>query len=123
MSEHAMSKDALLKSLVDIELPNHAAGGWFAELLAAVALAMFAALLIAGLLRLFSRKRLAEKPNAQDQLQGILALPPKDRRIALLHWLRAKDPERYQKTVAEGLYQPNSGPDLTLLEAEAAAYV
>lgn len=122
MNEGGMSQEALLKSLVDIELPSHAAGGRFAELLAAVALATFAALLVAGLLRLFSRKQQDTAPSEKDRLAGILALPEKDRRVALLHWIRAKDPERYH-AIASNLYRPNAGPELSVLEAEAAAYV
>lgn len=122
MSEQAMSKEALLQSLVDIELPSHAAGGWIAELLAVVALAAFAALVFGGVLRLFSRKRTAIAPSEKDRLASILALPEQDRRLALLYWLRAKDPERYQ-AVASTLYRPNAGPELSVLEAEAAAYV
>jgi len=122
MSEQAMSKEALLKSLVDIELPSQAAGGALAEFSAVIAIAAFAALFLAGLLRLFSRRVQTHKPSEKDALAQILALPEQERRLGILHWLRAQHPERYA-AISNELYRPNAGPDLATLEAEARAHV
>lgn len=118
MSDRALSEAAMLTSLRDIRLPAEAAGGIAADLAATIAIAGFAALLLAGVLRLLSLRNTAAAPETlADQLARLEEMPEADRRVALLHLLRAKAPERY-RAVRGALYQPMGGVPTATLEAE-----
>ena len=120
MSEGALSEAAMRASLVDITLPAEAAGGPWADAAAAVGLAGLMAVGVAALLRLMAEKRRAARvPTMQERLAQIALLPASERRVALLHLLRDKAPERYA-ALTPSLYRPNSGPDLHQLTAEVA---
>lgn len=118
MAGDAAREQALLAGLHDIRLPVEAAGGALAEIAAVVAIGALAALLVAGLLRLIGRRvgRARQAPVAEplDQLSGLAA---QDRRVALLHLLRARDPERYAR-LRQSLYRRDGALDLAALEAE-----
>lgn len=121
-SGKAMSQDAMLASLRDIHLPAHAPGGLLAEILMAAGLAGCAALALVMLVRLFSfREKTAGPPTIADQLASAQRLPEADRRVALLHLLRAHAPERFAQ-VRAGLYRPGAD-NLAQLEAEVAHLV
>lgn len=109
-----MSEEAMLASLRDIHLPADAPGGLAAETAAALGLALLAALTAAAFLRLLSARG-ARAPA--DEARETRAAPEEARRIALLHQLRAQNPERYA-ALREGLYRPGGGPDIAALEAE-----
>ncbi|MCV3274054.1 hypothetical protein [Roseobacter sinensis] len=115
MTDRALSEEAMLASLRDIQLPAEAAGGLVADLAATVGLAGLVALILAGLIRLLSRS--AQRPQRRDPLAESRALPEAERRVALLHLLRARAPERYAAIRGE-IYAPGGGVDLATLEAE-----
>jgi len=122
MSDEAERAQTMLAGLRDIRLPAEAAGGALADMAAAVALGAFAALLIAGLTRLIGRRvRRGAAPEA-DPLDALAELAPDDRRVALLHLLRARDPERYAR-LRQNLYRREAALDLAALEAEVRSLV
>ena len=107
-------------SLHDITLPPEAAGGWLSDVAMTVGLAALVALVLAGALRLISQRRAALRPRTMaDRLADLRGLPPDDRRIALLHLLRSRAPDRYAE-VARDLYRRDTSLDLDGLEAEVA---
>ena len=121
MTEHvavegAMSETAMLASLHDIRLPASAAGGTFADVAAAVALAALATLLILGLLRLFTTRR--PKAEAGDHQHPIPdGLPEARRRVALLHRLKRQAPDVFSR-LRSRLYRPGA---ITVEEIEREA--
>lgn len=123
MTDRALSENVMLSSLRDIDLPAHAAGGLAADIAITLGLAGFAALAVAGLLCLMSLQRVpAARDTLQLRLEDARALPEEDRRLALLHLLRDRDPDRYYALVRD-LYRPNGGPDADQLEKELARLV
>ena len=118
MSERGMSEAAMLAGLRDIRLPAEAAGGWIADIAAAVALAALAALVVGGVLRLLSRRRPKVRPlSLARRLEAAVALPEEARRTALLHLMKEHAPERFAE-LRKGLYRPGEGPDPGAMEAE-----
>ncbi len=118
-----MSETAMLASLRDIDLPSVAAGGVIADLAVTVGFAGVAALIVAGLLRLVSiRRSQGADGDLRIQLARLAQKPPADRRVALLHLLRAHAPDRYA-AVKGRLYEPGGGVDIETLEAEVARLV
>lgn len=123
MTETALTETAMLAGLRDIRLPAEAAGGWPADLAAAVALAGGAALLVGWFVRLLSLRQTKARPrDLQDELSDLAALPDDDRRIALLHLLKTRAPDRFT-TLQEGLYRPEGGPEVARLQAEVERLV
>jgi len=122
MTDQAMSEAAMLISLRDITLPVEAAGGLGADIAATVGLAGVLALIIAGMLRLFSMRRTAAASPLRGQYLAIREMPDDARRVALLHLLRQAQPERYA-AIKGALYQPGGGVDIATLEAEVARLV
>lgn len=123
MTERALSETAMLSSLRDITLPAEAPGVLLAEVAMVVALAGFAALLVAGLLRLLSLRDAAPAATGLKALVAqAMALPEADRRLHLLHLLRAHAPERYAG-MAVRLYQREGTVTTSELEAEIARLV
>lgn len=122
MTDQAMSEAAMLISLRDITLPFEAAGGSAADIAATVGLAGVLALIIAGMLRLFSMRRPAAASPLRGQFLAIREMPDDARRVALLHLLRQAQPERYA-AIKGALYQPEGGVDIATLEAEVARLV
>jgi hypothetical protein len=122
MTDQAMSEAAMLISLRDITLPVEAAGGSAADIAATVGLAGILALIIAGMLRLFSMRRPAAASPLRGQFLAIREMPDDARRIALLHLLRQAQPEHYA-AIKGALYQPEGGVDIATLEAEVARLV
>ena len=123
MSDTALSESAMLASLRDMRLPADAAGGMVADIAATLGLAGCAALVLAGLLRLFSlAKHRSGAQSPADRRADWADLPDDDRRLALLHLLRDQAPERY-RAIRDGLYRPGGGVDLATLQAEVDALV
>jgi hypothetical protein len=122
MTDQAMSEAAMLISLRDITLPVDAAGGLGADIAAIVGLAGVLALIIAGMLRLFSMRRRAAMPPLRGQFLAIREMPDDARRVALLHLLKQAQPERYA-AIKGALYQLEGGVDIATLEAEVARLV
>lgn len=123
MTDGALSESAMLTSLRDIHLPAEAAGGLAADLAVTVGVAGCAALLIAAAFRMVSLKqRHTGSETAQDRRARLAALPEAERRVALLHLLRAQDPQRYA-AIRGALYQPGGGIDIATLEAEVTPLV
>jgi hypothetical protein len=123
MTDRALSEAAMLSSLRDITLPAEAPGGLLAEAAMVVALAGFAAFLVAGLLRLLSMRKAA--PVATDlkaMMAQAMTLPEADRRLHFLHLLRAHAPERYAGLAAR-LYHREGTVTTSELEAEIARLV
>jgi hypothetical protein len=122
MTDQAMSEAAMLISLRDISLPVDVAGGVVADVAVTVGLAGVLALIIAGMLRLFSMRRPAAASPLRGQFLAIREMPDDARRVALLHLLRQAQPERYA-AIKGALYQPGGGVDIATLEAEVARLV
>lgn len=120
MSEGALSEATLRASLIDIRLPVDAPGGVWAELAVVIGLAALLAVGVASLVRLAGQRRVPETvPTLHDRLDEIALLPVAERRVALLHLLREKAPERYAE-LTPTLYRPGGGPELHELTAEVA---
>ena len=120
--EQSFSEETLLAALRDIRLPEHAAGGGLADLLASIGLALVAALLAVALARMILERRPPlRKVSLADKITRAQALPEEPRRVALLHLLKAHAPDRYQ-SLASDLYAPNR-LDLARLEAEVTRLV
>ncbi|SFS81144.1 hypothetical protein SAMN04488040_1901 [Sulfitobacter marinus] len=122
MTDQAMSEAAMLISLRDITLPVEAAGRSVADIVVTVGLAGVLALIIAGVLRLFSMRRPAAGSDLRAQILAIADMPDDARRVALLHLFREAQPERYA-AIKGALYQPEGGVDIATLEAEVARLV
>jgi hypothetical protein len=122
MTDQAMSEAAMLISLRDITLPVEAEGGVVADVAVTVGLAGVLALIIAGMLRLFSMRRPAAASPLRGRYLAIREMPDDARRVALLHLLRQAQPERYA-AIKGALYQPEGGVDTATLEAEVARLV
>ncbi|SEL95822.1 hypothetical protein SAMN04488077_101135 [Roseovarius tolerans] len=123
MSDDVERAQTLLAGLRDIRLPVEAAGGAVAELAAAVALGAAAAVVVAGGARLIGR-RAGHVPPAPEAnpLDALSAFSGDDRRVALLHLIRARDPDRYA-CLRQRLYRRDGALDLAVLEAEVRGRV
>ncbi|MCR9147841.1 MAG: hypothetical protein NXH74_11660 [Rhodobacteraceae bacterium] len=119
MSDRAISKEALLSGLRDIRLPEPGPMDMLANVTATIALASGAALLIVFVWRLLSSPRLPDTPPSTRDLDH---LPDAERRVALLHMLKARAPDRYA-ALRSRLYRPDGDLDLATLEAEVARHV
>ena len=120
MSGRALSEEAMLASLQGLDLPAEAAGALAGDLTVAVGLGALAALAVALLLRLVSlRGRPARAPTLRQLVDAARALPEAERRLQLLHLLRARAPERY-RALAHDLYRPDSDLTAERLERELA---
>lgn len=121
MTGRALSEDTMLAALHDIRLPSEAAGGAFGDMAAAIAMAGILALLVGSSIRLMTRKRIAQQaPSLADVLEELQNLPDAERRVALLHLLKARAPDRFE-ALRSGLYRRGSGSDIHQLEAEVRA--
>lgn len=124
MSDRALTAEAVLAGLQDIRLPAEAPGGLLAELLAALGLGLLLAFLLGAALRLFSVAwQTGQKPPSLDQkLRAAAALPEDQRRLALMHLLKAKRPEIFAE-LAQELYREGGLPESNVLEAELIRHV
>ncbi|MEX0367235.1 MAG: hypothetical protein AB3N22_14260 [Ruegeria sp.] len=122
MTDTPLSEATMLASLRDIQLPAEAAGGLGAELAVAMGGAGLCALGVVALLRLLSRRRVLQTKTLGDALAALSDASDPERRVALLHLLRAHAPARYAALKAD-LYRPEGGPDIAALEAEVARLV
>ncbi|MGR3269513.1 hypothetical protein DU478_18395 [Thalassococcus profundi] len=113
MADRALTEEALIAGLRDIRLPEHAAGGLPAELLAAAAIGLLIAAVLGLAVRALS---FAKVPR-----RAAPAVPPGDERLALLRRLKTQAPERYAQ-LARDLYRPGGVPDLDTLRAEVARH-
>ncbi len=123
MSDKALSQDALLVSLRDIRLPDHAAGGILAELAVVVGLSGLCAVGVVLVLRAFSHRT----PKSVDvslatQVAALSDLAEAERRVALLHLLRVHAPARFAELKSD-FYRPDTSVDLDQLETEVARLV
>ncbi|GFE52260.1 hypothetical protein So717_40130 [Roseobacter cerasinus] len=123
MTDRALSEEAMLISLRDIQMPTEAAGGIAADLAVAVGLASLIALLVSGLLRALSLK-CAEPASLSpaDRLDQTRHLPAAERRVEQLHLLRSLAPERYAE-LRGAIYEPGGGIAPSALEAELRRHV
>jgi hypothetical protein len=121
MSGRALSEEAMLASLQGLDLPAEAADAMAADLAVAVGLGALAALAVAVLLRLVSQRgRPVPAPSLRQLVDAARALPEAERRLRLLHLLRARAPDRY-RALAHDLYRPDSDLTAERLERELAA--
>ncbi|MHA6345994.1 hypothetical protein [Roseivivax sp. CAU 1761] len=113
-----LSEEAMLAGLRDLRLPVTGGAELAADLCAAFALGLLAALALGLLLRAVTRRapRRAETGIEAD-LARLAALPDEARRLALLHLLRGRAPERV-RTLGPALYRPGGLPEAAWLEAE-----
>ncbi len=121
MTGRALSEDRMLQALHDIRLPAEAAGGALGDMAATLAMAGILALLVGSAIRLMTRKRIARQDRSlADVLDELQAMPEADRRVALLHLLKARAPSRFE-ALRPSLYRRGSGSDVNQLEAEVRA--
>lgn len=114
----AIGEEAVRQGLRDIHLPDSAAGGLAADLLAALAIGLFAAILIGAALRHVSMsRRRSAAPTLEDRLAHLAGLPEADRQVALLHLLKSHAPDRHA-ALASSIYRPEGLPPSRQLEAE-----
>lgn len=119
MTERSMTEEAMRASLQDIRLPAEAAGGTLADIATAIGLAALLALVVLAALRLFGlRRRTGRAPSLSDRIASIMALPEDPRRIALLHLLKDRDPQRYAALAGQGLLYRPEGIPLAAIEDE-----
>ena len=111
MADPALSDAAMLAGLRDIRLPPDAAGGIVADLLAATGLGLLLAVLLGWGL---SRLRLAPRRPGPGTARAV-ALTPDQRRLALLHDLKARRPEVFAR-YAPTLYRAGGLPESEELE-------
>ena len=112
MADRALSEEAMLAGLRDIRLPPDAAGGFAAELLAAVALGLILAVVAGWMLRML---RAAPRLRHAPPPQRAAALSPDQTRLALLHDLKTRRPDIFAR-YAPSLYRPGGLPDAEELE-------
>lgn len=119
MTDRALTKEAVLSGLQDIRLPPEASGGLVSEVLAVIGLALILAVLISLGARLVTRSPPGRprKPGLRDRAAALSDLPGEERRVALLHLLKATRPDAFRALAAD-LYAPGGLPDLAELEAE-----
>ena len=123
MTDRALSEEAMLAGLRDIHLPTEAAGGDASDMAAAVALAGILVLVIGGALRRLSQKRTPRRTRRlSDSLDELKDTPEAERRVALLHLLKAHAPDRFE-ALRPHLYQRAFDKDAERLEAEVRALV
>ena len=120
MSKTAMSDTTMLASLRDIRLPAEAAGGVWADYAAVIGLSALTAICVVYVLRMLSTRRRATRVSRE--VEDISAMPDDRLRVALLHRLRAQNPQRYSE-LSEGLYRPDGEPSLATLKDEVARRV
>lgn len=122
MSETGISRETMLASLRDIRLPAEAAGGAMADIAVAIGAGALAALLVVTVLRALSRDRSASPPpRLADRLAALDGLGEEARRVALLHILKERAPERLAALRGD-LYRPGGLPTAAI-EAEVARLV
>lgn len=115
-----MSKEAMLAGLADIRLPEAAEGGLAAELAVAIGVAA----LTAGCLMAFGRilgvsRRRVRPLSLAAEIDAVADLAPTERRLRLLHLLKARAPGRYAELLSgDDLYKPDGAPDVAAIEAE-----
>lgn len=123
MSDGALSETAMLISLRDIRLPPEAAGGVVADVAVTLGLAALIAFFMAGLARAVSQRKITgQTPSLRAQIAGLSDQPEPERRVALLHLLRAHAPDRYVALRGD-IYAPGGGVDPDTLEAEVQRLV
>ncbi|ETW12748.1 hypothetical protein ATO8_09403 [Roseivivax marinus] len=115
----ALSEAVLQAGLRALHLPTRTGWEVVADLLAALAVGLFLALLIGGALRLFSRPA-TRQPDLAANVLALRALSEDDRRVALLHLLKTRAPDRYAR-LSGALYRPGGLPEADALEREVLA--
>ena len=118
MADRAISQEALLQGLRDIHLPPEIAGGEIAQMQAALAMGLGLALIIGGILRVFSMRPKRVRPvTLNDRVIAARDLPSDAQQVALLHLLKDASPERYQ-ALSKRIYQKGGIPAPELIEQE-----
>lgn len=118
MTDAPLSDAAMRVALLDLHLPSSVPGDAVGELAAAVAFGGLAAVAVAGVLRLITRRRRAHAVEPLTAALDRLAKAPEDvRRVGLLHLLKARAPERFATLRAE-LYRPGSALTADQLDTE-----
>jgi hypothetical protein len=118
MADRALTEEALFAGLRDIRLPDQAAGGVLAEVLAALALGLVVAVVLGLVLRMLTLAR----PVAATAATDVSTLPEEEQTLALLRILKANAPERYA-ALRGRIYQAGGLPDLAELRQEVARHV
>ena len=118
MTERMIGEEAMLASLRDIHLPADASGGMVAEILAAMALGLFLALVLGGLAKLVSRHRLQQKPMPLTaRLDALETQPEVEQRRAVLELFKQHAPDRLA-SLAPSLFDKATAPSTASLIAE-----
>lgn len=115
MADRALSEAAMLSGLRDIHLPADAPGGAASELAAATGLGLMLALLGAALFHLVVRT--PGQMTETDHGARIEDLPEDERRTALLHLLKHRKPQTFER-LRPSLYRPDSDLDSASLLRE-----
>ncbi|KMK65188.1 hypothetical protein [Puniceibacterium sp. IMCC21224] len=122
MADRALTEEAVRSGLRDIRLPMEAAGGLAADLLAALAIGLLCAVFLGLLARFVTLSRpKASRTSLKREVTSLEVLPDDAQRIALLHLLKARAPERYRALVGE-IYRPGGMPELVALRAQVLAH-
>ena len=122
MNEGALTEAAVQAGLRDIRLPAEAAGGVLAEIAAVIAVAALLALMFVALWRWIGVR--GRRGRKGEDLAALAEMAPEARRVALLHLLKQRAPERFER-YRGALYRPSPDGaeiDLTALEAEVRRY-
>jgi len=92
MSDGRLSESALHAALHPITVPNAGAGGWVADVLAVLAVALLVALLAAWIVETVfaQRRKPATAPKLSAQLVACRNLPEDAKRLSLYRLLRAR---------------------------------
>ncbi len=123
MADRAISQEALLQGLRDIHLPPEIAGGVIAQMLAALAMGLGLALIIGGILRVFSMRPKRVRPvTLNDRVIATRDLPTDAQQVALLHLLKDTSPERYQ-ALSQHIYEKGGIPAPDVIEQELRDHV
>ncbi len=117
MSEGRITEAELLSGLHPLRLPETGAGGWIADLFAAIGLALLLGLLVLLALRLVSTRRRypAAKVPLSDRIAAAKEMPDDDARLALYRLMQERSPASV-KRFQSALFDPNEPFDFDMAE-------
>jgi len=117
MATGGLTTEDLANSLQDIRLPDAAAGGLLAEILAALGVGLLLAFCVGMIVRLVSRRRSAPRlATLAERIVALEDLPEPERALGLLHILKERDPQAAAQ-YGSAIYARGGLPDAATLKA------